>query len=146
MELSAPSGCRRTDAAAGPQRLGIAAALLGLGVTAVIVALTAERGTWTELRRIDPVDLLSLAGLVVLAWCSSAGRLFFFLRALGHRLRLRRVFAIALAGELGVAATPAGVGGPALLGVVVLLWRLFTYHLYLAGGGLAFAALSLRRH
>lgn len=52
--------------------------------------------------------------MIAAAWAANATRVGVLLRALGHPLPWGKLFGVCLAAELGVAATPAGVGGPAL--------------------------------
>lgn len=95
-------------------RVLVRGAALGLAAGAVVVLAITDRSTWSELRRLDAPAVLAMAGLVAGAWLATGIRLAVLARALGHRLSLLRGFRIGLTGELGVAASPGGVGGPAV--------------------------------
>lgn len=105
------------DRVAARGRLGpllVRGAAVGLAAGALVVLATTDRSTWGELRRLDAPAVLAMAALVACAWLATGTRLAVLARGLGHRLSVVRGFRIGLTGELGVVASPGGVGGPAV--------------------------------
>lgn len=107
-----------TGTTAGPLRrwfaLALTGAVLALAAGGVLVALTFDHSTWETLRRVGPPIAALLAALMTASWCAAAGRILLLTRSLGHHLRYRDSFVVAVSGEFGVVATPTGLGGTAL--------------------------------
>lgn len=99
--------------------LALTGALLALAAGGVLVILTFDDATLEALGRLRPDIALVLAALMLGNWLSAAGRIHLLTRSLGHRLRFRQSLQVAVCGEFGVSASPAGLGGTALrLGVL----------------------------
>lgn len=84
---------------------------LGLVIATIVLLLTVNRDTVSELRSVPWQYLPLLLGLVGFAWTAAGLRIWLLTRSLGYRLGFRRSVSIAVAAEFGVAASPAGMGG-----------------------------------
>lgn len=124
----------RTPEARRVFRYALQATGPGIAVSVVVLALTVGRDTAPHLRAFPWFYIPLLFGLVACAWMANGARVWILSRSLGKPLPYGRALAVALSAEFGVAATPGGTGGT----VVLLLWRFFTFHLYLLTGSLVF--------
>lgn len=111
-EASAPTD-RPDRANPGVSRkVPLAGVLIALAAGLAVFAWTANEQTWSELRRLrQPLLALPLL-LVPAAWLCAALRLRVLTAAVDRRLSIADCVGVNLAAELGVTASPMGLGGP----------------------------------
>lgn len=95
-------------------RFGGAGVVLALVAGGTILAGTASPATWHALARARWQAAPIVAALVVGWWVFHAARIAVLARALGYRLGPGQSIVIALATQLGTAATPSAIGSPLL--------------------------------
>lgn len=84
-------------------------------VTVLVLLFTLGPATVEKLGGFSRAGFSVLVGMVVLAWLCNGARTWLLSRALGHSLTYPQSLCIKLSMEFGVAASPGGVGGSAIL-------------------------------
>lgn len=95
-------------------RYAIQGVVLAVLATTGVVLFYTDPSTFRHLSQVNWVIKIGLLAMVVLAWLCNGMRVLLLTRSMGYRLSFLQSLSVSLSSEFGIAATPAGMGGPAI--------------------------------